>query len=291
MTRDPYFHVQLEAEKLLDEIGISSLPVNPFEIAKHLDIELLPLPAKGGGASGMFVVLGNEFGIGFPTHVKNEGYKRFCVAHELGHYRLPGHVDAVKDVNGRHFSQAAFSTDDQYELEADHFAAALLMPKRLFSQALRRLPDGLRAIETLSKLCVTSLEATAIRYTQCSDEPVAIVVSRGTTINYAFMSQSLQDFPGIRWIKKGTTLPPTSTTADFNENNKRVMRGDQDKGVTSMEDWFGGRSLSITEEVVGLGRYGKTLTVLTGMVSPYETNDTADEDDEALPDTWTPKFK
>ena len=43
----------------------------------------------------------------------------------------------------------------------------------------------------------------------------------------------------------------------------------------------------MSEEMVGLGSYGKTLTVL----SPRESSDEDDEeDDEALEESWTPRF-
>ena len=37
-------------------------------------------------------------------------------------------------------------------------------------------------------------------------------------------------------------------------------------GTSGLQDWFNGpHRQEVVEEVVGLGRYGKTLTVLTGM--------------------------
>ena len=50
MTRReyPFFGVRLEAEKLLKELGINEAPINPFEIARRLDIELRPLPDNEG---------------------------------------------------------------------------------------------------------------------------------------------------------------------------------------------------------------------------------------------------
>ena len=39
--------------------------------------------------------VGNMFGIAYATHIDNVGFQNFSVGHELGHYFLPGHVDAV----------------------------------------------------------------------------------------------------------------------------------------------------------------------------------------------------
>jgi len=47
--------------------------------------------------------------------------QRFSIAHELGHYCLEGHPDALLS-NGRHYSRAGFVSSDPFEQEADHFS-------------------------------------------------------------------------------------------------------------------------------------------------------------------------
>lgn len=286
--RDPFLKIRWEAELLLKELGIEQLPVNPFEIAEKLDIAMQPLPESAGGASGMLVHVSGVFGIGYPTHIDNEGFKRFSVGHELGHYRLPGHVDAVLDASGKHLSQAGFRSADRYEQEADHFAAALIMPTSQFSATARRAGDGLKAIEILKEQCEASLEATAIRYAQTSRDPVAVIRSEGGFIDYGFMSDPLKDFPGLDWIRKGTPLPAGSVTADFNRDIDNITRARRADAESSLQDWFNGpHRQEIIEEVVGLGRYGKTITVLSGMESPDEVED----EEQDLEESWAVRFR
>jgi hypothetical protein len=287
LPSDPFFNVRLEAEKLLRDLEIDALPIDPFMIARSLDIELWPLPTNEGGASGMLLHVNGVFGIFYPTHVDNEGFTNFSVGHEIGHYRLPGHPDAIFDDTGSHASHAGFRSTDRYEREADQFAAALLMPTRLFMEATKRAGDGLKAIETLSKICKTSLEATAIRFAVTNRDPVAVVLSHDQTIDYAFMSESLKEFSDLDWISKGTPLPPESITADFNSDKGNVENADRADGTSTLQDWFNGpHRQEIVEEVIGLGAYGKTLTVLTGMESPDEL-----EDDDDSEEQWTPRFR
>ena len=286
--RDRFLKVRHEAEKFLQELGIDALPIDPFVIARRLGIELKPLPASAGGASGMLLHVGGVFGIAYPTHINNQGFKRFSVAHELGHYRLPGHIDAVLDARGQHFSKAGFRSTDRYEQEADHFASALLMPAKLFAAAAARAGDGLQAIETLQATCETSLEATAIRYVQTSRDPVAVIRSSGSTIDYAVMSSPLMDFPGLDWIRKDTPLPSASTTAEFNADVENVARSRRTEGQSYLQDWFNGvHRQEIVEEVVGLGSYGKVLTVLTGMEPPDEL----DDEEPDLEEAWAVRFR
>jgi hypothetical protein len=290
---DPLLKVKWEADKLLQELGIDSLPVNPLEIAEHLGIALQPMPSSMGGASGMLIHIAGQFGICYPTHIDSEGFKKFSVGHEIGHYRLPGHIEAVLDENGQHVSAAGFRSSSRYELEADHFAAALLMPTRLISPILKRAGDGLKAVEAIASECETSLEAAAIRYTHLCLDPVAVVRSQGATIDYAFMSTSLRDFDGLEWIRKGSVLPPNCATREFSVDDANIRRGLRVEGDSTLQDWFGGPyRQKILEEVVGLGSYAKTLTVLTGMQPPDEReHDDDDEEDEDLEESWTPRFR
>jgi len=74
------------AEAFLRDEGITALPVDPFAIARSRDIEVKPKPDTAGGVSGMLLRHGNAFGILYATHIPSEGFQRFSVGHELGHY-------------------------------------------------------------------------------------------------------------------------------------------------------------------------------------------------------------
>lgn len=284
---DPFLFATQRGEQVVRERGLS-LPINPITLAEDLGISVTAKPASAGGVSGMLIRVGDFFGIAYATHIDNEGFKHFSVAHELGHYHLPGHPEAVFRDGDVHESRAGFVSDDRYEAEADHFAAGLLMPRQLFAPALRRAGDGLQAIEHLAGVCHTSLTATAIRYTQCSSEPVAIVVSTGTTVDYCFMSDALKDFDDLAWIRKHQAVPRDSATFAFNQDAARVRRADRlEEEETDLQTWFGGpHKINIREDVIGLGRYGKTLTVLHDIEPPDE----AEDDDEALTESWTPRL-
>ena len=45
---DPFIKVHWQAERLLKELQIDALPIDPFEIARRLDTELRRLPANAG---------------------------------------------------------------------------------------------------------------------------------------------------------------------------------------------------------------------------------------------------
>lgn len=276
------------AEKLLRERGITLLPIDPFALAAAEQITVTAKPDTAPGVSGLLMHVGSSFGIMYATHIPIEGYQRFSVAHELGHFFLPGHIDAIfSDDIQVHVSRAGFVSEDPYENEADHFAAGLLMPDPMFRSALIQVDDGLAGIEQLAGLCRTSLTATAIRYAEKSTIPAAIVVSTGTRIDYCFMSTALKEFHGLQWLRKGTPLPANVLTTTFNGDPKNIADASRDESTANLQDWFGGdRSIDVREEVIGLGAYGKTLTVIT-------CDSFADEVDEEkqMEESWTPRWR
>ena len=164
------------------------------------------------------------------------------------------------------------------------------MPRVLFKRAMIVAGDGLAAIERLAEKCNTSLTATAIRYARCTRTPVAVIVSTGTRIEYCFMSDALKDVEGFDWIRKGEGLSRETATFAFNQNPENVRHSERDEDASDLRDWFGGdRSLSATEQVIGLGRYGKTLTVLSAF-DIEEQIEELEEDREQM-ESWTPRLR
>jgi hypothetical protein len=205
-----------KAEALLREERIATLPVDPFAIAASHDIEVRPKPDTAGGVSGMLLRHGDAFGILYVTQIPSEGFQRFSVAHELGHYFLDGHIDHILPKDGVHTSHAGFVSADPYELEADQFAAGLLMPSIPFKRALARQDSGLEVVEYLAGLCRTSLTATAIRYAELTEDAVAVVISSGPVIDFCFLSETIKSLPQLGWLRKGAPVrgrpPPCDST-------------------------------------------------------------------------------
>ena len=288
IRRDDSFSEELQAHEVLTSLQTTALPVNPFAVADHREIMHQEKAGLAPGISGCLMKVGDAFGILYSSRFASEGFKRFNVAHELGHFFVPGHIDALFAYGQQfHQSESGFTSDDKYEREADSFAASLLMPKLLFKAECTKCGQGLDAVEALADLCVTSLTATAIRFTKLCDEPVAVVCSRGDRVQFAFMSKPLQDYRGLTWIRKGSGLPAGTATANFNKDEDNVRKGKRVRSTSSLDTWFdGGGDAELNEDVVGLGEYGKTLTILWADSLPdpqeEEQREQEEEDDENL---------
>jgi hypothetical protein len=245
--------------------GFQSLPVDPKKIAAASSIALMDFKPERLGISGFLMRSGEDFGIGYSTAIQNEGFMNFTIAHELGHYFLGGHVQAVIGYGdtGIHYSESGFVSNDEYEREADSFAAELLMPEALFKITLQQVGSGFPAIEALATAGRTSLVATAIRFAKLADDPVAVVLTAGSQIEWCFVSPELRKCRGVFPLGKRSILPTKSTTAAFNGNPTLVQSGERAEGCCSLNLWFeNAPDVEVKEDVVGLGHYDKTLTVL-----------------------------
>jgi len=264
-----------EAKSVIERLNITNLPICPFRIARERGIAIEPKDSNRPGVSGFFIKTGNMFGIQYATHIKNEGFIRFTVAHELGHYFLPKHPEYLfQGRDGVHESRSGFISDDFYEKQADYFAKSLLMPEILFLTALRSAGDGFAAVKSLATKCKTSITATAIRFAQLAEDPVAVIMSSGNKVEWCFLSDALTHCKGLRWLNKGSLIPSDSATAKFNQNQTNVLQGKQEDAWTRLDYWFDeGPQVEMKEDVVGLGHYRKTLTVLF-------TNEAIDSEDE-----------
>jgi hypothetical protein len=268
---------EAEADNVVRQYGFTALPICPFAIAEKLDILVAPKDSTEPGVSGFLMRVGDAFGIRYARHIKSEGFIRFTVAHELGHYFLPGHPEHLfPNGDGLHRSKSGFVSHDRYERQADAFASALLMPEKLFA-AVDQAGQGFGAVETLASRCKTSITATAIRLATYTDEAVAVIVSSESRVEYCFLSERLKDLKGLQWLKKGDLLAPRSATAAFNRDPSNISQWRRDEGSISLDEWFDGAPpVEMNEDVVGLGSYGKTLTVL---FTDDVLEDEEDEDD------------
>jgi hypothetical protein len=256
----------LEIGKIAEEVvaGVTTLPIEPRQIATDRQITIRSWEPEKQGISGFLMKQGDSFGIGYSTKIKNDGYINFTISHELGHYHLPGHVEKLfANGSGIHMSKSGFVSDDTCEREADLFAATLLMPERLLRPAIRIAGQGFPAIETLSTRCVTSITSTAIRYADFAEDPVAVIVSSGGNIEYCCLSSAIRELSGLTWPKRGDLIPITSTTARFQRTPDDITNGERAGGFSMLDEWVeGAPRVEMKEDVVGLGHYGKSLTVL-----------------------------
>lgn len=281
---------RLHGEKIAKENGFTEFPILPKKIAAENEIEVVAKPPDKEGVSGGIVFQSNDVTIFYATNIESDGYKRFTIGHELGHYFLPGHPEEIQKLAPIHLSRAGFTQGGaSIEIEADHFSSGLLMPSPLVKNVLLNGPIGLEGVLTLAEQSQCSLTASAIRAAECSVYPIAVIVSQKDVICYGFLSDAFKKLKPAQYPRKGSALPASSTLR-FNEDIKNVQSAERACSRVSFADWFGSQpNIELDEEIIGLGSYGYTLTVLTSEKLPFDPDDDIDEEKE-LTESWAPKF-
>jgi hypothetical protein len=194
---------QIYAKAMLDELGIVGL-VDVREVASQLRLELNEVEVDGFDGA-LIRAEGVSFGaIAVRRGILEEGRKNFTIAHEIGHYVLPGHEkcdEVCLDTDVGNWSDGG----KQLEREADEFAAELLIPTSYARPRFSETPPSLQTISAVATDCRASLLATAWRYCDLAPYACAIVWSKESRIAWSRASGEFDFF--IEWgkyLEKGT---------------------------------------------------------------------------------------
>lgn len=162
---------QEQAKKVLKDLGIKGVPVPVEEIAERLGAKLSFEPFEGKDEiSGMLFRDGNRIVIGInSTHANTR--QRFTIAHEIGHLVLhKGAMFVDKTVRLNRDSTSSKAIDPR-EIEANRFAAELLMPDTAITiEARKRLSRKASVseaflVDSLASVFEVSTHAMEIRLT------------------------------------------------------------------------------------------------------------------------------
>ena len=157
----------LKLRKIANEIGLSVEEVD----ADNFEGALLRI---SGVPRGTVVLNGN---------VREVGRKLFTLAHEIGHYLLPDQQSRAGPCNRNEIAQWS-SKLPPAELEANRFAAEILMPETRIAEVLQKEPQ-FDLVFRIAEECQTTLTAAAYRYVELSSFRIAMVWStRGRSIWY-----------------------------------------------------------------------------------------------------------
>ncbi|HEX2628143.1 MAG TPA: ImmA/IrrE family metallo-endopeptidase [Chitinophagaceae bacterium] len=140
-------------------------PVDVIEIANTCGVTVLPYHLDN--VSGVLVLKNGQPTIGF-NQLESRVRNRFTIAHELGHYILHGKQEMVSDASDL-FVDKDFKvrfrgnqeSSKSEEIEANKFAAYLLMPDHLLKQEIENLEfsieDESSIIDLAKKFDVSSI--------------------------------------------------------------------------------------------------------------------------------------
>ena len=128
--------------------------------------------------------------------------KRFTIAHEIGHYIIPDHQN-LNNVCANEEVESWASGLHPAEIEANEFAAELLLPERLMRGALDLGDPSLKRIAEVAGKFETSLTATLHRFLDLTDLPCAMVWSKRSRSRWYHRSEAFPFYIPLKELPHG----------------------------------------------------------------------------------------
>lgn len=166
-------YVRLQAENIAEVKGSGKVPIDVKAIAQSLGLEVNEADL-GPDVSGLLI----SNGATAQVYVQSKDHKfrkRFTIAHEIGHHFLRHQFESGEHVHvdkGNYISQRgprASEGIDFKEIEANQFAASLLMPTKALRQRIGKMPGATPLLDhhvtLLAKEFGVSEQAMTIRLT------------------------------------------------------------------------------------------------------------------------------
>jgi len=164
----PRREIEQRAREVLRRHGLETIPIDPVVLANREGIKVFNAKFSDDNLVGMIAKRGQDVTM-LVNQADPPARKRFTIAHELGHHFLHLHDRDGEFVDGdaNLFREDRANPDEvsperAREIQANRFAAALLMPE----DAVRREWPLLRSVDDMARLFNVSVAAMGIRIDQ-----------------------------------------------------------------------------------------------------------------------------
>jgi Zn-dependent peptidase ImmA (M78 family) len=220
--------------------------------------------------------------IGVKRSVREASRKRFTVAHEIGHFVIPYHKD-LETACGQGVIDRFNRDLPRPELEANEFAAELLLPSKIVRSHFDLKKPSLANISVVAADFQTSLTATSWRYLDLTDAACAIVWSRSGRAVWYRTSDAVPFKLPLR------DLPAPGSVAGRIFAGEEVVPGPEE---VDAELWFypsqAERVELLMEDSISLPNYQAVFTLL--WITKIQATALTDEEEELLPELDPTEF-
>lgn len=242
------------AEGVIRSLGI----VDPAEIAIE-DIAMVhnALVVDGGltGAEARLTGSPKMSFIRVNANISEPGRRRFGIAHEMGHLLL--HREQASLSVCAEQGIILFQAQDYKELEANCFAAVLLMPATMYQPRCNNSRPSLDLARDLAAEFQVTLTAAAMRYIEYCPHRCCLVVSTDGRVRY---HRSTTDFG--YFLRPGEQVRSTSYAADLFDR-QAIPTGMRSVPASA---WLDGPRLGthkrMQEHSIPMPRYNSVLSLL-----------------------------
>ncbi len=230
--------------------------VDLHDLASKIRLNLREVEAEG--FEGALVRRANrpEGMVAVKRDIRENGRKRFCIAHEIGHYLLPGHgtnesICLKEDIES--FREGI----PEQEAAANRFATELLLPSSEIIPVVKKESATIALAKAVSEQYQTSLTAAALKCVELATKEVcAAVMSTDGIIRWCRLNDQFTEY-----VRVGQRLSEES----FAHILSREVR--EKDGMVSATAWinkYGSSSdAKIWEDSIFLPYYNSVLTIIT----------------------------
>ncbi len=240
------------ARKLLAELNMKRAD-NPEEIAARLRLTIEDADFDNLEGALVFRVDRAKGVVSINKNIKELGRRNFTICHEIAHFVLPNH-GSVK-CKSKEIESWSSGINAQ-EVEANRFAAELLLPKK----EIYRIVNNKATNEVAKKIATnfkTSLTATLLKCSEVTDEACAVVWSVNGKIEWVKKNENFNLF-----IPKKDLDNQSVAYKLFQDNLNR-----HDEKAVYAETWVSNddlpSDLEIWEDSISMPNYSGILTLLT----------------------------
>lgn len=132
------------AERLVERLGLHTAPIDVEHLAGNVGLRIIATDDLGADISGLLV---SRDGVASIAVRKTDPLvrRRFTIAHEIGHFILRHYMRRNELVHADEHAQVMYRSPraseglDPLEVQANQFAASLLMPSKLVREEAAKL--------------------------------------------------------------------------------------------------------------------------------------------------------
>ena len=162
-------------------------------LCRDLGLRIREVPAKGFDGALIRSKAGQKGIVAVKASIREESRKRFTIAHEIGHFIIPHHRNL-----GNICEERKIESFDRHlnrpEIEANEFAAELLLPSAVLRKRFNLAELSLAQISSVAAEFGTSLTATTRSFLTLTDLPCAMVWSVTNRARWFVRSDSFRFF-------------------------------------------------------------------------------------------------
>ena len=243
------------ARRLVEDYAIR-VPAEIDTEAIALDQGLYVTTGPLSGSWARLLRKGSKGVVRVSSSIQSEGQRRFCVAHEIGHFLLHAGQSQIEQCRFEDMLPGYARRTE--EPEANAFAGELLMPQTIFRSYLDPDKLTLAMLEEVSSAFEVTISATIHRIIDVATHVCALVRSEAGRMKSFHVCS---DFP-FRIRDMGSQLDFRSCAGEFFRDGFVEQREDDVPAEAWLEDERLQGHETVRELTVPMPSYGTALSVL-----------------------------